>query len=262
MLKNKFKNFFFKKPEIVLDCFTTSSFVYDYAKVNYGHRYMPQWFKDTPLINQDGEPTIKHCTGVKDFYKTGIVIPSWFEMRLHIFKKDNDDRSWYEWIASNEQVKCDGSHSPEQFEGYALDNGTNLKLDTPWLFRTNKYVQFAWTQPTWSQRSLIDNLTVLPAVVDYKYQHDTNISFFVLNKDEPKDVTIEALTPLVILHPMTDVNVVIKNHLVDRKEYDRINGIDKLFVKDGKTETRRWLARKKTMDKIEKIECPYKGKTK
>ena len=253
-----FKNFFFKKKDIVLDCFTYNPTVYDNAKINYGSRFLPEWWKDTPRTVGDNHLTIKNCVGLIDFYKSSIVIPSWFEMTLKIHDQDDTDNMWYSWLASNSSVVTDGSHDKSQFQQFAESNGTNIKLDSPWAFRTKEFVRFTWTQPTWSMRKYIDHISVLPAVVDYKYQHYTNINFFVLNTDQPKEFVIESLSPLVMMHPMTEDNVIIKNHLVDEKEYNRLYNIDSMFIKDDRP---LYKQRKRKRDQIDKLECPFKGNT-
>lgn len=254
---NKFKNFFFKRPQVVLDCFTATPHVYDNAKINWGIKFMPDWWKRTPRQLENGDLTVKNCVGLTDLYKTSIVIPSWFEMRLRVHSKHDQEDLWYTWEGSNESIVTDGSHADEQFEEFAVSHAHNIKLHSPWVFKTKEFVRFTWTQPTWNMRHMIEQLTILPAVVDYKYQHDTNINFLMLNKNQEFNVTIEPLTPLVMLHPMTDKEIVIKNHLVDQKEYDRIHNVDKLFIKDNRA---LYTQRKRKTDMIEKLGCPYAGK--
>ena len=74
-------------------------------------------------------------------------------------------------------------------------------------------------------------------------------------KKEQEEVTlIKPLTPLVILHPMTEEKVVIKNHLVDEKEYQRVTGIDKLHFTGNLNLYNR---RKKLIKKVDELNCPY-----
>jgi hypothetical protein len=251
----------FKKKDIVLDCYTYVPWVYDHAKINYGNKYMPQWWKDTPSRTKNGDDTIRVCQGLIDYYKSGIVIPSWFEIDFHIKSKYNTKENAYTWEASNPAVNTDGSHSSDQWGLYSEDNGNNLKFDSPWIFKTQELVQFTWTQPTWSMRDKVDQITVLPAVVDYKYQHWTNINWLVLNRDEPKDINIPSLTPMVIMHPMTDRNVIIKNHLISKEQWSRIGeGSEYMFLKGNKNI---YQSKKRIIDNVEKIEgCPYMSKGK
>jgi hypothetical protein len=74
------------------------------------------------------------------------------------------------------------------------------------------------------------NLLLLPAVVNYKYQHSTNINFLFERRDTEQKIKIMPLTPLVMLHPQTDKNIVIKHHLVSVEEIENLNrGILQMF---------------------------------
>ena len=129
-----------------------------------------------------------------------------------------------------------------------------MKLHTPWVFKCNRDINFTWTQPTWNNRDAIDRYTILPAVVNYKYQFNTSINLFMIKKEQEEGTLIKPLTPLVILHPMTEEKVVIKNHLVDEKEYQRVTGIDKLHFTGSLNLYNR---RKKLINKVDELNCPY-----
>lgn len=259
-MKTMFKNFFIKEKEVVLDCFTYLHYVYDAAKINYANTYIPQWWKDTPSLLNDQFATIKHCQAFRDFYKKGVVIPSWFEMNLKIHELGNDQ--WYEWESSHKDVFTGDSHHPNQFYGFAGESGKNIKLNSPWAFRTKENISWVWSKPTWSFRDYIDNLEILPGVVNYKYQHATEINFFIQNKQQSQEINIPPLTPLVILHPMTEKKIVIKNHLVDMDEWWRIFGIDRLFFKRNSTDALKfWSTKKKLKDQIDQKNCPFTGRS-
>jgi hypothetical protein len=259
------KNFFFKKQEIVLDCFTHIPYVYDHAKVNYGSKFIPEWWKETPpTVIGDGKETgtIKNCIGFIDFYKKGIIIPSWFEIDLTIWEKNHPENHWYSIQSSNEHVSTTYSHAPYQFEGFANQTGKNIKLASPWAFKTKEDIFFSWTQPTWNMRPFLNDLFLLPAVVNYKYQHTTNINYMVDNYEYARTVTIPALTPLVILHPLTEKKVIIKNHLISEKEHNRMFGIEKLaLIRNTKDMNQGYNKRKDLLIKSEDLsKCPFSQK--
>jgi hypothetical protein len=107
---------------------------------------------------------------------------------------------------------------------------------------------------TWS------SLALLPAVVNYKYQHGTNINFFLENKDVPEECMIPPVSPLVIIHPMTDRKVIIKNHLISRTEWERMFMLDELFFRSSPKDAAKLYTRKKNLiDQKEKKECPFHG---
>jgi hypothetical protein len=259
------KNFFFKKSEVILDCFTCVPHVYDFAKINNGSKFIPDWWKETPpIVFGDNREigTIKNCVGLIDFYKKSIVIPSWFELDLNICEKNHPDDHWYSVRSSTDSVSTAFSHSPHQFEKFARATGKNVKLTSPWAFRTREDIYFTWTQPTWNMRDILSDLTLLPAVVNYKYQHTTNINYLIDNHDQPRTVTIPALTPLAILHPLTEKNVIIKNHLVSEQEYTRIFGVEKLaLIRNPKEMNQGYYKRKDLLNKAESLsKCPFTNK--
>jgi len=247
--------FFFKKKEIVLDCFTTVPHVYEYAKIEKAIKYIPEWWKNTPKTLADNTPTIKNCVGLIDFYKKGIVIPSWFEMDLTVFK-DNSE-TWFEWAASNNDLNTAESHQPEMFSSFADKNGKNIKITSPWMLKTKEEVYFTWTEPTWNIRSLVTKISVLPAVINFKYQHATSINLFVELTDKDQKFTIPALNPLVIMHPLTEKNVVINTHLIDEKEKLKIFGVRRLILRRNGDPVDVYKKKKNLVDQIDRINCPF-----
>ena len=262
-------NFFFKKKDVVLDCFTHVAHAYDYAKIDTALNHLPEWFKKTPKIGKDEhgneEPrnaTIKNCVAIIELYKKGIVIPSWFEMELKINSYLDKDTSAFSWQSSNTYITTDNSHSPNQFKGFAKENGGNIKISSPWAFRTKEEIYFTWTQPTWHYREFLGSLTNLPAVTEFKYNHGTEINFFVQQQEQVQEIVIPPLTPLVMLHPMTERNVIIKNHLISKDEFSRIHGVHNLlFQRDGKDSIGFYQTKKRLVDQVEEqaaqTKCPY-----
>lgn len=251
---------FFKKKKIVLDCFTSVPFVYDNCQINYGSRYYPDWWKDTPK-ELENYNTIKSCRAFIDYYKEGIVIPSWFEADVDLYPIGDLENKWFKIRYSNDQVDLSQSHDSIQFANFAQSYGRNIKIKSPWAFRTNNNVSFAWTQPIWSNRNFYKHFSLLPGVINFKYQHHTHINFFIELSEQSKTITIPPLTPLVMLHPLTDSKVEIKNHLVSEKEYDRIFSKEELILNRNLSDESKEFERKKTLSKkIDDIkQCPFKG---
>jgi hypothetical protein len=240
---NNHFNFFFKKEKIVLDCFTYLPYAFDFAKIDHAIKHVPEWWKNTPrFVDGKYKPTIKGCPGFVEFYKKGIVIPSWFELEIKVFEEHN--KNFYSWESSNKDFNTDQSHEHYQFEKFAGVNGQNLKMTSPWAFKTKSNISFAWTQPTWNLKELLSNFSLMPAVINYKYQYGTNINYLVLNTEVEKTFNIPALTPLVMLHPLTEKNVEIKNHLVTESEWKRLFGIENLIMNRNSKEVLELYKRK------------------
>jgi hypothetical protein len=259
----KIKNFFKKilqptaQKEIVLNCYTYLSYAHKYAPIDYAINYAPDWWKKTPARANDGKiATVKSCVSVLDYLKSGIVIPSWFEMDVNLNSKSNDN-IWYTWLASNPSVVTDNSHSPEQFAGFAGAGGKNLKITSPWKFTTEEEIYFSWTQPTWHHRELMPNVFVLPGVLNFKFQNATEINLFVINKETEETFTIPSLIPLAILHPLTERKVIIKNHLITKEEWDNMLGPQALVLHRHSSDLT-YKKRKNKLKQIEERTCPYK----
>lgn len=246
-------NFFFKKEKIVLDCFTYLPYVYDFAKIDSAIKFIPDWWKKTPkFVENQPKPTIKSCPGFVDLYKKGIVIPSWFELEMKIYEQGNKNN--YSWFSSNQEFTDRDSHEAYQFEGFCKSNGQNFKITSPWAFKTKENISFVWNQPVWNQRDSLLNFSLLPATINYKYQHGTNINYLIVNGESEKTFKIPALTPLVMMHGLTEKTIEVKNHLVTEKEWERLFGIKKLML-DRSPEEFLKLYRKKInlIDKIDEM---------
>ena len=232
---SKYFNFIFKKKSVVIDCFTYLPYVHDFAKINQAIKYVPDWWKETSNLAETGRPTIKSCPAFLDFYKKGIVIPSWFDLEITVDEKNS--KNSYSWEASTKDFNIDSSHNSSEFEKFAGNNASNFKITSPWAFKTKENISFVWSQPTWNLREVLSNFTLLPATVNYKYQHGTNINYLVVNSEVKKTFRIPALTPLVIMHGLTDRPIEIKNHLVSETEWKRLTfGIENLILNRNPTE--------------------------
>lgn len=226
--------FKFPKKKITLDCFTSDAEVYDNCKINYGKSFFPDWFKKTkPFIGRDGvQPTIKHCYGLQEFYRSAVIIPSWFSLSLMV-KKDGDNKLVYEWAASGPGLR-EMPHDYEQYDKFATTE-RNFKIRSPWFFRTKEDIKWVWSQPTWSNKDIYDTMTLLPAVVPYNNVFETNISWMIQDpKDTVRQLHIKPLTPLVAIHAMTEKQVEIKNHLISKEDLERqFNTSSRFFMFDG-----------------------------
>ena len=253
-------SFFVKKNEVVVDCFTYYQAGFEFTPIDYGSKFIPEWWKKTES-SSGGVSTIKSCVGLIDYYKNCLVIPSWFEMDLRVYKEG--DEKWWDYEASNQFVDTESSHTRESFKGFSLENGNNVKLTSPWVIQTKDDVKWVWNQPTWNLREHLSTFTILPAVVEFKYQQGTNINLFVINEDNLKNTIIKPNTPLVCLHPMTDKNIVIKNHLISYEEFiQKKHGASSMFLMRNYKETSKLYSRKKELvnNKEKNSTCPFHKK--
>lgn len=216
--------FLFKKNTVVLDCFTYDPAVFDVCKVDYSKKFFPDWWKALPtktnkiIPNSLGlefeQSTIRRCVGLNSLFNRGLMIPMWSDLK---FKVLNDNFSHY--FSSHSEMSGLERHPREQY-GPAFDNFVHAKLLTPWVFKENTGVSFAWTQPSWNLVHHKNNFLVPPAVVDFKYQHATHVNMFLPKGDN--EFMINCGEPVVHLIPLTEKNLVIKRHLISQADWASI----------------------------------------
>jgi len=217
--------FWFKKKKIVLDCFTHDFFAYEYCKPNNSIRYLPQWYVDLPgsFNKETGDvTTIKHCIGFSELYKKSITIPFWDTIKI-TFGMRGEGFKWsypQDIQVSDDLNRLVTEHPTIQYNNFRGNSPGHFKLSSPWAFKTSKFVQFTWHEPVWNNSSYA--YYALPAVIDFKYQHNTEINFMFKYNDQPgvyTDIIFKPRDPLVMLTPLSDEKIEIKTHLITFKEY-------------------------------------------
>ena len=216
-------NIFKRKEEpIYLDCYTYSHYAYNHAKINYAKNYVPNWWKKEPPITKDGQVTIKRCPAFSSFYAKGIVMPLWGEVEITVNPLGSDRP--LEWVSSNEDFDLSNfSHEKNQWVGFGDNSLRNLKFNSPWAFKTRDAVDFVWSSPTWSNPDTFNSLTILPAVIQFKTQQATEINFVIQQKEKEQKINLPSLTPLAIMHPMTERKIKIRHHLVAVDKFNMIH---------------------------------------
>jgi len=240
--------FKFPQKKIVLDCFTSELSTMKTAPIDFAAKSMPQWWKNLPknTIHENGfvpVPNMKHCVGMTDYFKFSVAIPLWSEIAVRV----NKDKS-FQWQFSNRRGECGEHNLSKQATGFFNQHG-HMKLISPWAFKSEKNINWVWTQPTYSfpQNS---EIVSLPAIVNYYYQHATNINY-LFPLDRERTFFLEHGTPIALLTPMTDKKIKIVRHLVSKEEWLRINDTSTHITFLHKYSTR--------VKKINRLEnCPYR----
>ena len=211
---------FVKRKKIVLDCFVYKPFIYNYAKIDHGRKFLPNWWKMTKPEDCPKGLNIKYCRGLIDFYQKGIVIPSWFSLDVTISALPKRE---YTYDCSDTTGFKLENHNRNQFLGFAKEHGFSFKIGPGWKLKTRKKIYFTWTQPTWDMRNTMFNMSTLPAVINFYNQHHTAINFFMEYRETEQKLEIKPLQPLVILHPLTEDEIQIRHHLISQTEFESID---------------------------------------
>lgn len=224
--------FFFKKPEIVVDCFTTDEGLIKTMPIEQSTRFMPDWWKK--LEKQHISPdrfypsgTMKQCRGFVDYYAGSITIPMWSDLAVKV----NED-SQYIWQFSDR--KSDANvHGAEQRGTYLPDNKYgHMKLVSPWAIKTKEAIDWVWSQPTWNFDAP-EEILIPPAILNFHKQFACNVNMF-FDVTTPREFIIPFGQPMAHITPITEKKTVIKRHLVSREEFERIQSPQNTYSFVGK----------------------------
>lgn len=246
--------FWFKKKEIILDCFTDCPATYEFAKPDFAYKFFPNWFlslKKTVLHKGQPHPTIRECHSFKRYYTANtIVIPMPYMATIEIGTVKNP---YYEWH-SHQKEKFLFKHLNSQTNGFVEDNYFFTKISPPWKFRTNNFVEFLWSDPVWNRHNPLD-YSILPATIDFKYQFDIQVNTLFTYKETPQKINFTTGQALVMLAPRTDKLIKIKHHLVDQKIIKGLSGVGDSLIKKSYLQKKQIIKAAEERNTMSK--CPF-----
>ena len=155
-------------------------------------KQIPEWYKDTPKIN-DSFPTIKNCPPVQDLLTSGYILKSSIEYDV---ESQISSENYEQIIAQCPMGYQAYAHQHEQFPLVKEDKKKSfLKIDTGWTIKTPKGYSCLLIQPFYF---LEDRYSLLPGIVDTD-RYDGSIQFpIMLNQD---NLDLMPGTPLVQVIP-------------------------------------------------------------
>jgi hypothetical protein len=240
--------FFFKKPKIVVDCFTDDNQIGELYPIQHINKFIPDWWKKLPnllnLLNENNVEipvsTMKYCVGFNNTYSAGMVIPMWTDF----FISNSHDRQEYQFADRISELT---QHDTAQW-GDSFKNHFHVKLISPWVLKEKTGVNWVFTELFYNSNNSLDTHRIMPGIVEYKYQHVTHINMLIKKSDGDR-LNFSAGDPMVHLIPMSDKNIKIKTHIVSTDEHSKLRGIPNTF-------TNYYNKKKKIMQRNEK-KCPF-----
>jgi hypothetical protein len=226
--------FFFKKPKIVLDCFTHHPEVETLFPLVNAEERLPDFWKKLPTTVKHNGPsrgTMKTCPGVTGLFRTGFIIQSWQDFWI------STENSMLKWFP---EESAEG-HNQKQWGDY-LNDYQHLKLNSPWKIKEKTGVNFLFTNCFWHDDKF--KPFVVNGMVDYRYQHTTSVNLLIPKKMFPADLTIPAGKELAHVVPLSESDVTIKMHTVDYGEYLKQVG-DMSFTLNGQYYKRKKILKDK-----------------
>jgi hypothetical protein len=217
--------FFFKKSEIIVDCFTSNEIVYNNFKIDKAREFIPNWWKQLPVnqkirVNNDpnskltiNQRNLKQCNGFIDLFTEGFIFPFWLDIQIEML----DDGKFYISGHSVPTVNIDvATHGRDQTGTSIYKECGQIKLTSPWFLEEKTGVKFSWNQCMWNNTSYLGDMHILPGVMDFKTQKTTNVNAFI---KKGSIVRLDAGDPLVHLIPLSDKKITIQHHLLTQQEY-------------------------------------------
>lgn len=180
-----------------------------------GKESLPKWY--SKLSKDDSQPTVRHCSGFQDLYKNSIIIRSWSDFSIDVFP---DNSINYNFACGNHlQYPLERHHIETQatdaWPGYA-----NIKLMSPWYFKTNKMCKWLMIPPIWDQPDPLE-FTIVSGVLEFKYQHETNINCLLKLKSQPYTINVKSGQVLVQLIPLFDEPWNMKVETFDQRDWNK-----------------------------------------
>ena len=238
--------FKFKKPVITVDAFTYDEGTIVEVSPKESSKFIPNEFKRMPKeissMKNDivlEQSTIKRCTGVLNLFTSGFIIPAWCDTHIEV-----DANGFYKWTGAHRTLNISDHPRQQIWDGF-YPHHAHVKLHSPWVFREKTGVNFTWQGCAWHNYDK-DNMLVLPAVIDFKYQATTHVNMMIRNDSR---ISLTAGDPLVQLIPISDKKVKINPIRVSYEEWDSMRYNPVRF-------TNTYSRRKKSMKENEK-KCPF-----
>ena len=212
--------FFNRTPKIYVDNFTHMPHVYEFVPIVKASKTLPDWWKklDRTSVEYPKEPdfqikfnlTLKTCYGFLEFYKKGMVLENWCDLYVTVI----DDYFHYNYSSGDKPSSHPESQRAEGFSKYH-----HLKLGSPWATKEKTGVKFLYVGAEWALGDY--DIKIPPAIVNFTtINSSTNFNFFFPKKKY--NFNLQMGTPLLHIIPLSEKELVIKNHLITRQEYDTI----------------------------------------
>lgn len=215
---------FFKKNNIILDCFTSEPGVAEVFSVGSIINNMPSWWKSCPNSTPTHDfpvelSTIKRCPGIKDLFKTALVIPAWNEYILY-----KDPAQGFSHIGPTRLAE--GMQHQSGQLGDLYKDYFHFKFVSPWYFKEKSGINWLMTTPTWHSNT---DILVPQGVIEFKTQHSTHVNIVSKKEQVLKEYKIKAGDPLAYLIPLTESNVKVKIHVVSQEEIRKMKNFHHSF---------------------------------
>ena len=186
-----------RKPKLLFSCKPDFYSAFELYKPTYAAEFSPPWLKQVPALydKQDENgitipgASIKRCPGLQWTLTSGFMLPLWTDIALTI----NPNGTYGFQCADNKTWLT--SHPHEQMPGF-FPGYTHIKIISPWSIRCSEAIKFYWTNPYYYYNRPT-KFIIAHGMMEYKYNHSSNINLFFPLENEPYKFMIKAGEPMV-----------------------------------------------------------------
>jgi hypothetical protein len=247
--------FLFRNKKIVVDAFTNYAEVHQHFSIQRSTNHYPDWWKALPKTYETKTfhnvnielPTTKTCVGIINYFKNSFTMPLWSDV---VLQTEEDGSYVYEFSARN-SLGIE-THPKSQY-GHEFDNYIHMKFLAPWVLTEKTGVNFLAAAPTWNLSQHLNDIHILPGIIDFKYQYAMHVNMFLPKKQNR--IFLESEMPFLNLIPLTEKEVEFRTHLISNEEFVRkqnITGATTSFI-------RKYFKNKKRMETQNRSGCPFTG---
>jgi hypothetical protein len=204
---------FLKPSKITVDCFTTIPELVTLFPVVNSNNLLPDFWKTLPNTiehNNRTVPTMKTCPGANGLYKQGFIMPAWTDITIDT---NQNKLTWFpDSIAA--------THPSQQWGDKGFSDYYHIKLYSPWAIKEKSGVKFLLTNTFWHDSTFKPR--IVNGLIEFKYQHHSNINMFVPKLITPKIIKIPAGKELAQFIPLSDKRVDLKFHVINDNEMNAV----------------------------------------
>lgn len=209
------------KKKIELDCYTHIPGLIEMQPLKK-HAKPPSWWSKIKSLYKvyDSKkgmhlkvPTVKTCPGVVEYIRKPINFNLWTDLNIVVSPDGRIKSSGPQNSAEGiDQVEM---HSIQQYHPDLYGNSVVIKLVVPWIIETNDEANFLISETHYSPELRNLGITVIPGVLNFKYQHSINVFLVLPVKEEEYEIELKYDTPLMSLFALSERDVNITMHETD-----------------------------------------------
>lgn len=209
--------FWFKRSKLIVDAFTYSESAYKLFPIERATSSFPSWINnvdDYCEVNHHGVnvpvPTIKTCSGVRELYSNSFAVRYWSDIIINLTNTKENGLTYKYTFAGDGSLIMHGNRQ------HKMAHTVVAKILSPWMLgRAN--VKIMLHNPIYND----PHHKTFSGVVDLRYTSEVN---WFLGLREPalgyqQDTTIKANDVAFMFTPLSDMNVIFKNHLIDKDDW-------------------------------------------